>query len=94
MMVTQTTRRPSMTMRRSNRTLRRQTFTAVVAAHPVAGTRTRGTAFGGNEAEARARCAAGVVGAREAGLGDEVVDVVCVAAVEGDEAGDRRDGAG
>ena len=94
MMMAKMTGCPNMTMRRSNRTLRRQTFTAVVAAHPVAGTRTRGTAFGGNEAEARARCAAGVVGAREAGLGDEVVDVVCVAAVEGDEAGDRRDGAG
>jgi len=83
-----------MTMWRNNRALRRQALTPIMTAHPIAGARTRGSAFGSNEAEARAGGAAGVVGAREARLGDEVVDVVCVAAVEGDEAGHWRDGAG
>jgi hypothetical protein len=93
MMMAKTTGCPSMTMRRSNRTLRRQVFTSV-AVQSTTGTRTRGTAFGSNETEARARGAAGVVGAREAGFGNEVVDVVCAVAIERDEAGDRRDGAG
>jgi hypothetical protein len=91
--VTKTTGCPSMTMRRNNRTLRRQIFTSV-AVHSTAGTRARGSSFGSNEAEARARGAAGVIGAREARLGDEVVNVVCAVAVERDEAGDWRDGTG
>lgn len=91
-MMAKTTGCPSMTMRRSNRTLRRQVL-ASVAVQSTAGARARGSAFGSNEAEARAGGAAGVVGAREARFGDEVVDVVCAIAVEGDEAGDWRDGA-
>jgi len=83
-----------MTMWRNDRALRRQALAPIMTAHSITGARTRGSALGSNEAQARAGRAAGVVGARQAGFRNEVIDVVCVVAVEGDEARDWRDGAG
>lgn len=68
MMVSKTTGRPSMTVRRNDRTLRRQALTPVMIAHSITGARTRGSALGSNEAQARAGRAVGVVGARQAGF--------------------------
>lgn len=83
-----------MTVGRNNRTLRCQVFGPISTVHSTTGARTRGSAFGSNEAEARARGTAGVVGARESRFGHEIVDIGRAVAVEGDKARDWRDRVG
>jgi hypothetical protein len=98
-MSTKSTRRSSMS---GDRTLGRKVFgaavvepTAVIKStafiESTARTRTRGSALGGNEAEARARGATRVIRARKARLGNKVTDVIAVVAVERDKARDGRD---
>lgn len=66
---------------RRNSTLGRQVLTPIVT-QTATGTRTRGSAFGSNETEARARGTTRVVRARQTRLGDEVVDVAVTSTVE------------
>lgn len=93
MLVAETTGCLGMAVRWSNGILWRQILVSVVAAQSAPRAGTRGSTFGSNEAETRARGAAGVVGARQARFGDEVVDVIGAGAIERDESRDRRNGA-